>query len=142
MQQRDADTISPFVHIDTTRQLDAMIARCLLAVLCLLTMASRAPAQTTDNLAPTDASPRQYRSPLQQNMGIATAPAASDRASELTKRCKEVAAEYDHAFRPAGTDQANAVVPNYGRSGEQDNTQQRYNQRSDAEKDYRALGCR
>lgn len=58
------------------------------------------------------------------------------------KRCKEIAAAYGETFRPPGQDQANAVVPNYGHSGEQANTMQAYGQRQDAGKAYRDSGCR
>ncbi|WP_321909809.1 hypothetical protein [Paraburkholderia sp. J11-2] len=119
-----------------------MTARILFVLLCLFTLASRASAQTVEQPAAPDSTSRQYLSPLQKNFGVATAPSRSDRANDLTRRCKEVAAEYDHAFRPAGTDQANAVVPNYGHYGEQENTMQRYNQRRDAEKEFDDLGCR
>ena len=119
-----------------------MIARILFVPLCLFALVSRAPAQTTEKPATADSVSPQFASPLQRNFGAATAPPGGDRSSDLTRRCKEVAASYDHAFRPTGTDQANAVVPNYGHYGEQENTMQRYNQRRDAEKEFNDLGCR
>jgi hypothetical protein len=115
----------------------------LVASLGLLTLASGAYAQTTGSLADPSAPPKPWLSPLQQNLGSATAaPRSGDRSKDLTQRCKEIAASYNEAFRPAGVEQANAVVPNYGRSGEQKNTMQAYNQRRDAEKEFHDLGCR
>jgi hypothetical protein len=115
-----------------------MTVRFLSVLLCVATLATGAHAQTTGN----PEAPHKYASPLQQNVGAATAAPKGDRTDDITKRCKEIAAEYDNAFRPAGIDQANAVVPNDGRHGEQKNTMQRYIQRNDAEKQYRDLGCR
>jgi hypothetical protein len=119
-----------------------MTDRFVVAALCLAMLASIAHAQTPGGFAASDVTPRQFQSPLQQNFGAAAAPAGNDRADDLTKRCKEIAASYNEAFRPAGIDQSNAVVPNYGHGGEQENTMQRYYQRRDAEKAYHDLGCR
>ncbi|WP_322061806.1 hypothetical protein [Paraburkholderia sp. J63] len=117
-----------------------IIARPFFVPLCVAVLVTGAHAQTSGGAVPPDAPARQYRAPLQQNLNSVMAAPAADPQS-FQKRCKEIAAAYGETFRPPGPDQANAVVPNYGNSGEQANTMQAYGQRRDAEKSYHDAGC-
>ncbi|MFX1764264.1 hypothetical protein PWP93_17015 [Paraburkholderia sp. A1RI-2L] len=118
-----------------------MIARFLFVPLWVAALTGSVHAQAGGPPIPLDTPVRQYGGPLQQNLNTAIAPAATN-PSRFDKRCRDLADSYSESFRSPGPAQSNAVVPNYGESGEQVNTMQAYHQRQDAEKAFRDAGCR
>lgn len=118
------------------------IARFLLDVLCVVTLAGSAYAQTAVGPIPPDASARQYHAPLQQNLNSVTAPAVADSQS-FEQRCKKFRSAYDDSYRSSTPDQVAApgLLGAYD-SGGNELSMRAYNQRDEAVKAYRDAGCR
>lgn len=86
----------------------ATIFRHFFVLLCTVTLASGALADTTPAAVPSDAAANSYRSPLQRNFDAAkTAPAKDPEA--VDRRCKEIAAAYVDGALSGPGDQTSAL---------------------------------